>query len=330
MRRFALVICITLIAIAPARAQITDINRILAGSVDDAELLLTRYMKPLGAGYGAAMGTGWTHSARSHALLGFHVSVHVGATMVPSGDQSFSITSGELQALELLNPEIGASPTAAGGRNDSAYRFRVGQGDQSADFTMPGGAGLSVVPAPVIQAGIGLINNTSLVVRLLPSFELGSYGTIGSWGVGIQHGLNQWIPGGSLLPVHFSVQAGYSVLNLASDLEEVRFSDQELSWRTHSYSAALLAGRSLAILSVYGGVGLEHAESRLQMRGTFEFETPQGTTTVENPIDVTFAGENLLRTFIGARLNLALIGVRAEYTLASYPSLNVGLSLSLR
>ncbi len=330
MRRIILLTLLLLAFALPANAQLDEINRIIAGSVDDAELLLTRYMKPLGAGFGAAVGSGWTHSARSHSTLGFHVSLHAGVAMVPSSDRGFSIASGELQALELLNPEIGQTPTAAGSRGDETYRFRVGNGQQSTTFTMPGGAGLSLVPVPVLQAGIGLGGATSIMARAIPTLELGSYGSVHSWGVAVQHGLNQWIPGGALLPLHFSVQAGYSSLGLSAVLDAPQLADQELSWRTHTYSAALLAGRSLAIISLYGGVGIERSSSSLEMLGTYEVQTPGGSTTIENPIDISIAGENLLRSFVGVRFNLAVIGVRGEYTLAEYPSFNVGLTLSLR
>lgn len=330
MRRIAFLLCFAFVTAIPASAQLDEINRIIAGGVDDAELLLTRYMKPLSAGFGAALGTGWTHSARPHSLLGFHVSVQAGAAMVPSGDQSFSVTQAELQTMELLNPGIGSTPTAAGSGSAEVYHFRAGGGFGTTTFTMPQGAGLSIVPVPVLQAGVGIGGGTSVMLRAVPSISLGSYGSVNSWGLAAQHGLNQWIPGGALLPLHFSVQLGYSSLGLSTEFATSGSSDQELNWNTHTYSAALLAGRSLAVLSVYGGVGIERSTSSLKMEGTYQVSTPGGLQSIENPIDTSVPGENLLRSFIGVRVNLAVIGIRGEYTLAEYPSFNAGVSISLR
>jgi hypothetical protein len=316
-----------------ARAQVGELNRLIEGGVEDAELLLTRYMEPLAAGFGAGLNSGWTHAARPHRLLGFHVRAQSGLTFVPQADRTFQVAQGELNHLRLLNPEIGESPTFSGGRRADRYRFAIEPDGQPTgqEFVMPAGTGFAFVPAPVVQAGLGIGTGTAVMLRGFPSVAMGRFGTIGSFGVGVQHGLNQWIPGGRLFPLHLSVLLGYNALNMSASFEQMTHADQELSWRTDAWTINLVAGRSLILFNAYGGVGYERSSSRLQMLGTYTVAGPGGTSvTVTDPIDLSLSGSNDVKAFVGLRFNLALLGVRAEYTLAEYPTFNAGVSLSLR
>jgi hypothetical protein len=332
MRRLALMLFLVVGTSAQAHAQIDDLNVVLRGGIEDAELLLTRYIEPFAAGFGAGLNSGWTHNARPHNVLGFHVRASVGLSMVPTSDRSFEVSQNELNQLRLLNPGINSSPTVAGSSRDDTYRFAVEANGQPTgqEFAMPEGTGFPFVPVPFLQAGIGLVNGTSLMLRGFPSIGLGSYGTIGSFGVGVQHGLNQWIPGGSLLPLQFSVQAGYTTLNMSAEFDDADYADQELSWRTNAWTVNVIAGRSFIFFNAYGGLGYETSSSRLQLNGTYEVGGPNANATVRDPIDITLDGANAMKAFVGVRFNLALIGVRAEYTLAEYPTFNAGLSLSMR
>lgn len=333
MRRLAAVFVVVFAVSTSASGQINDLNRILAGGLEDSELLLTRYMEPFAAGYGAGLNSGWTNSARPHGILGFHVRVGTGVSVVPPGDRRFQVLQSELSRLRLINPEIGESPTAAGGRRDARYRFAVEPDGTpiGREFTMPPGTGFAYVPAPMIQVGIGLIGGTSLMLRGFPTVNLGRFGTVGSFGVGVQHGLNQWIPAGSFLPLNISVLAGYTTMSMSSEFEDAMNDDQELAWRTNAWTINLIAGRSLLLFDAYGGIGYERSSSNLQLLGTYTVAGPGGTSvTVRDPIDISISGANNVKAFIGVGLNLALLRLRAEYTIADYPTFNAGLSLSLR
>jgi hypothetical protein len=333
MRKLVAVFALFFVSTSTSHAQVNDLNRILVGGIEDSELLLTRYMEPFARGFGAGVNSGWTNSARPHSILGFHVRVGTGIATVPSGDRGFEITQTELNQLRLLNPELGASPTVAGGRRDARYRFAVeANGEPTGqEFTMPPGTGFAFVPAPMIQAGIGLVRGTSVMVRGFPTVGLGRFGTVGSFGVGVQHGLNQWIPGGSLLPINVSVLAGFTTMSMTSGFEDATNDDQELAWRTNAWTINLLAGRSLLLFDAYGGLGYERSSSDLQLLGTYTVAGPSGSSvTVRDPIDISLSGSNNVKAFVGVGLNLALLRLRAEYTIAEYPTFNAGLSLSLR
>ena len=325
-----LVVFVVLFLPSKAFAQLEDLDQILRGGLADAEVLAERYLDPLGAGFGAALNNGWTTSASPHGILGFHVRVGVSAAFVPGSGKSFTLTDGDLVNLRIANPQIGASPTASGSDDAPTYILETAPfgGEPIARFSMPQGVGLGLTPAPVIQAGIGLINETSVMIRGFPAINIADYGSIGSWGIGVHHGLNQWIPGGWLLPVDFSVQAGYSRVSMNVDLDGGE--DQAIEWTTNAFSANILAGRSLIFATVYGGLGFETSSSSADFRGTYSVQTDAGTVQYTDPISVSVSGANNVRALVGVRFNILMFGINAEYVMASYPTANIGIGLSLR
>ena len=85
-------------------------------------------------------------------------------------------------------------------------------------ITMPKGIGYNVVPAPMLQANVGLIKDTDITARYIPVTNIKNLGDLSLTGIGIKHGLNQWLPGGKLLPVDLSIMAAYTTLSLNDDI----------------------------------------------------------------------------------------------------------------
>ena len=71
----------------------------------------------------------------------------------------------------------------------------------------------------MVQANLGLFLGTDVTVRYVPETEILDYGNVDLVGVGIKHELNQWIPGGKLLPIDLTIMAAYTQFNMAVDLE---------------------------------------------------------------------------------------------------------------
>lgn len=325
-----LVILVGLCIPTAAHAQLEELDRILEGGLADAEVLAERYLDPLGAGFGAALNNGWTSTARPHGLLGFHVRIGVSSAFVPSSGKSFTLTDGDLVNLTVANPQIGSSPTASGSDDAPTYILETASfgGEPVARFEMPQGIGVGLTPVPIIQAGLGLVNNTTIMVRGFPAVKLGDFGSVGSWGFGVHHGLNQWIPGGGLLPVDLSVQAGYSRVSL--DVELDGGTDREFAWRSSAFTMNVIAGRSLIFANVYAGLGFETANSSADFLGTYSVQTSAGPVQYTDPISLSISGANNVRALVGVRFNVLMFGVNAEYVMASYPTANIGIGLSLR
>ncbi len=313
--------------VQPATAQIDEVEDLLRGGVTDAQTLIDAYLGPGATGFGTGLNTGWAGAAKPHGVLGFHLRIGATLSRVPSGDRTFALATGDLETLTLENSEIGRSPTIAGDNDGPTYRFQLPSGST---ITMPEGTGFSFAPAPIVEAGVGVIRDTEVMLRLVPPVNFGDeYGEVGLFGVGVKHGLNQWLPGGALLPVDLSAMVHYTRFNLDANLNGD--ANQTLAWDTNAWAITGLVGKSLPILSVYAGVGLESSATEIALNGTYAIENDQGVeTSVENPLTVDFGSTTSLRALGGARIRLGFLAIYLEGTLASYSSVTAGVGLSFR
>ncbi|MGK7371079.1 MAG: DUF6588 family protein [Candidatus Halalkalibacterium sp. M3_1C_030] len=350
-----------------AFAQVDNVGRILQASREDANLLVREYLKPFGSGFGASINTGWTNTAQPHKKFGFDITITAGLAVVPGSDKTFDVTQIGLQQLEL---ESGPSTlqTINGADNVetstlAAYETINGQRTKLFEFDMPTGTGFGYVPAPEIKAGIGLIKDTEIMVRYVPEVNINDYGTFRQFGFGAKHGINQWLPGGNLLPVDISIMAGYTNLTVTSDFDitaedvitdpnntENPYAGQPSTWEgqkveidTDAFTINALVGKTLPIISVYGGVGFETSTMSIGTPGTYptivpnpdfqsdpQNEDPLIVDTIEQPIDVELKGGNSFHALAGFRLKLAVFHISASYTLSNYSTLNAGFGISFR
>ncbi len=342
-----------------ANGQIGDLGRLFEGGAEDAELLLQEYLKPFGSGFGAGINSGWIDRANSHGTLGFHLKFNVNTAMVPGSDLQFDINDLDLNYLRVRQGDGSETPTFAGGSSDRPMLVFQDQPDMEA-FRMPNGTdfsflGSEMIPTVMGQAGVGLPKNTELMLRFFPPVSFGDYGEVSLYGLGAKHELNQWVPGGTFWPVTISAMAGFTRFNSSSNLDQRpgagyydedpenydtpgNWDDQEISLNTNAFTMNLLVGKSLPILSVYGGVGFETATTNVEMSGnypTINLEHENGEPVrvlnqLSDPIDISLDGSNTLRALAGVRISLPLITFNVDYTVADYSMLNVGFGISFR
>lgn len=368
MKRFILILpLISLIFMLPAKeahAQFDDVGNVLKAGVDDANILLKNYMKPVGEGFGADLNSGWFNSARPTGLLGFDLRISVAGAFVPMADRSFDVTQIGLSDNTRLVGGNAVTQTPFGEKEPGAILGlfaedpRTGQDAQIFEFEMPEGVGVPVVPAPMAQLTVGLIKSTDISIRYMPPVTVSDLST-GMYGVGVKHGLNQWIPGGKLLPVNLSVQMGYTSLtsDFGFDVQpEVdndtynphpasTWDDQKAEFSASAFTTNLLVGKNLPILAVYAGVGFQTSDVSFKTPGNYPVTVPNPnfdfTSTDEetrpyrvnsesDPIDVTFDGENSVHALAGFRVRLGFLAISGSYTLSKYPVANVGVGLSFR
>lgn len=369
---FTLALLISFLPVPDVKAQLEDSGDFISASIDDANILFRNYLEPFGKGFGAGLNSGWVQSAKSHSVLGFNISFRLNASLVPDFDQSFDVTSLAFQNLEYANDQgdLPITPTLSGSNQEgprmiAQREINVPGGTETvtlADFNMPPGIGVAVVPAPVIQAGVGIIRDTELTLRYLPPVTMPFDGSVNLLGGSIKHGINQWIPGGNLFPVDLSVMAGYTSLSMNVNINvepEVNqftrnpyenspetWDNQNLDFDSKGFTAMLLAGKNLPIIAFYGGVGIESSTTSILTSGSYpvtvddnpdlqenpEFDPakPLVVQRYEDPINLEYDGANSLRALIGMRLRLGIISINADYTLANYPIASVGLGISFR
>lgn len=312
----------------PVAAQIDEVDDLLNGGIEDAGTLIDAYLAPGVTGFGTGLNTGWAGAAKPHGVLGFHLRIGATLSRVPSDDRAFSLAAGDLETLTIENPDIDSSPTIAGDDSGPTYQFQTPSGSI---IDMPEGTGFAFAPTPVVEAGVGIIRDTEIMLRLVPPADIGDdYGRVSLYGVGVKHGLNQWLPGGALLPVDLSALVHYTRFDLDADLDD-NGGDQSLEWGTGAWAVTALVGKSLPVLSVFAGLGVETSATDIALKGTYEIENEQGIpASVEDPLTVEFDRNTSLRALGGARIRLGFFAFYLEGTLANYSSVTAGVGLSFR
>ena len=362
---FATCLLISLAAVNTATAQFDNAGEILRSGTNDANLLLQEYLKPFSNGFGADLNSGWVNSARPYGTLGFDLRISAGIAIVPTGDRSFNVDELNFENLERVDGPSEAQ--TAFGEDVQGPEMGVfgtnpftGLREEITSFTMPEGTGYPYVPAPMIQGTIGIIKDTDISLRYMPTVTYEDINT-SLFGFGVKHGLNQWLPGGSVLPVDLSVQLGYT--NLTSDFgfevnpEEGQdiynpyagnpslWNDQALELEASGFTGNILVGKNLPIISVYGGVGFQTSSMTLKSPGSYpvtvfnEDYDPVDSSEetrekiierLDEPIDLSFDGSNSIHAMAGFRLRLSLLTISGSYTLSNYPVANIGVGLSFR
>ncbi len=350
-------------------AQIGDVSSILQSGKEDANTLTRAYLKPFGSGFGASLNTGWTNTAKPHRTLGFDLTVSAGLAIVPDADKTFNVSELGLQQLEYESGPQN-SPTISGanesGSTLAAYADPDGAGgideQKILEFTMPEGTNFGYVPAPMIKGGVGIIKDTEIMFRYMPEYNIQDYGSFKLHGFGFKHGINQWLPGGNILPVDLSLMFGYTSMDVGSDLEMTaqdviqdpdntenpytasQWEGQQISMATDAWTIKALVGKTLPVISVYGGLGYEASNFSIGTPGSYptvipnedfdqnnpNAEEPFIVDAIDEPIDVSIDGENGIHALAGFRLRFAIFHVSASYTLAKYSSYNVRLGISFR
>lgn len=327
-------------------SQTDRIGEFLRAGAEDAEVLTRAYLEPLPNGFGGSLNTGWFNTASTHSTLGFDIQIRGALAFVPSSDQEFDLNDLDLQRVSPADPNATVAPTAAGNDSDGPEVIVREDGQEVSRFTLPQGSGFNYVPAPMIQASVGLVKNTDVTIRFVPEVAIGNYGDFKQRGIGIKHSFSQWLPGGKLLPVDISLFAGYNRIDINANLDldpqedavtdpTVNYDNQEVATTFDTFTTQLIVGKDLPFISVYGAVGYETSTLNLDVTGNFPVPVtgPAGTTrteTLTDPFSYDENGDNQFSLTGGLNFKLFIFNIFGEYTLAKYPVANAGIGFSFR
>ena len=347
-------------------SQVTNIGNFFAGGVDDAEELFEGYLSPYFNAFGASLTGGWYNTAKPHQLGGFDLTATINTAFVPSTDRSFDMNELTLQSLRLAAGADNITPTVAGDKKTGSqlvYVDPTGTTDGVNAFEMPKGTGVAYIPSPMLQLGLGLIKDTEIKGRYMPTFSSGD-SKVDMWGIGFVHGLKQWIPFIKKVPVlHLSLQYGYTQMNSeiglsvnpadigatwsASSGTEPTWDNQKMEFVTESHTGNLLISANLPVVCFYGGIGFASTKTNLLLKGDYpaadmEQSAIEGSivvtdavySTLNNPIDIEFRNSDGSKTKprynVGVRFKFAIITLHFDYTYANYSMATAGLGISFR
>jgi len=349
------------VLITPAQAQFGDIGTFLKAGADDAAILTKEYLRPYPTGFGTALNTGFTEAAAPKKLFGFSLQIRPSVAVVPADAKSFDISSLGLQKIRVSPGENSVSPTIAGSSDNGPMleifeKDSFGTEHKISDFRMPGGTGFGYVPAPIIQASVGLIKGTDVTLRFFPETKLGDFGDVSLLGGAVKHDVGQYIPGGSVLPVDISVMVGFNKININANLDlqpdagatrdpndpsiaqnsNPDFSSQKTTTSTNTFVANVLVGKSLPFISGYAGLGFQKASFELKMKGDYPISSYNPITpgddfaVLSDPFSLTIDSDSGIHALAGFRIRLGILAFYGEATLANYFTANAGIGISFR
>ncbi len=310
--------------LASAQAQLDEIEAFLESGPENATKLTRAYLKPLPTGLATTLNSGWTTKAAPTKTLGFSIQIRGAVAAVPSSGQTFDASDLGLQNIAVT----GAESSTISGSDQSGQTLSSTDPGNTFSFTLPGGTNFSYVPTAMIQANVGLIKSTDITLRYIPETELGDYGKFSVIGAGLKVGINEWIPGGKLLPVDLSVMGAFSTVDLSADLEfNPGATDQVVETNTNTFVLNALVGKTLPFISGYAGVGYQKGTFELNMLGDYDLG---GGQVLSDPVSYEDESDAGFHALAGVQFKLGPLRIYAEATAAEYITANAGIGVGLR
>ncbi|MFN8406646.1 MAG: DUF6588 family protein [Sphingobacteriaceae bacterium] len=316
-----------------------DISGLFKSTPDDSRRLIESYLNPLFKGFGSGLSAGWYNTAKTKKLGHFELRISAGGAFVPAADKSFDITQIGLSSnITPSNPQSTVAPTVAGDKNTIPPQIDIHASGQPIiqNLNLPQGAGLFVVPAPQIQATVGLPKGVDVSLRLMPKIKLGDAGSVYMIGGGVRLNIGQLIKAKVVtkLPFDLAVAAGYTQFhyNLPLDVQApgTNYTDQSLDGRISGFNLEGIISKRLLFFTPFVSVGYQSSRTKVNLIGDYPIEIGNGNyVTYHDPISIDKRYLSGLRADIGFQLQLLLLRVYGSYSLAAYNSVNVGIGLGI-
>jgi hypothetical protein len=319
----------------------SDYDQLLKGSLTDASYLLEGYIAPAMNSIGNGLNQGWYNTAKTHKPFGVDLTITTSLIYIPGSDNFYTVDNTRLQEIRLLSYDgqsvdasgSGSVPTIFGPEKSPLYEIQ----DSGKDFEGPPGFDLentlkiaSALPVPMYHLGIGLPKNFDLKIRFSPTVEFSDF-RFNLLGLGLMHDIKQYIPGIKVVPIDLAIFAGYTQMKMEQGLSgttPAAGADQKAIAEFKATTVQALISKKISVLTVYGAVGYNFANSSLDMKGTYDLDD-DGTPDVTDPLSLDFSTSGP-RATAGIRLKLAVITLHADYTLANYNALSVGFGINIR
>ncbi|WP_143959712.1 DUF6588 family protein [Litoribacter populi] len=323
----AVAIPLSLLSFSAFSQSRSDIETLLQSGVADVNTYLNHYVQPAAQGFAYSMGAGWASTAKTHKAWGFDLNIGISAAAVPSRMENFIFDPSQYNNLRVSG-ETGTTelPTLFGTENPGKTLEIYENGMVAGQVSALPGAGLPMnyVPAPVLQAGLGLPFGTDVKVRFLPNTRIEGV-EVGILGGGIQHDIKQHIPGLRKLPFHMSALVAFNSLTAGYALEEITAGRGELHVNTWTYQ--LLLSKKLSVFTFYGSAGYISGTSDFDLLGTYNVSN--FTDPIVDPISLRYAVAGAMGN-LGMRIDLGPIFLNADYTFQEFNILTAGLGFSIR
>jgi len=332
----------------------------------DATKLAQAYLEPFFKGFGNSLSSGWTNTAKTKKFLHFDLRISASGTQIPTADQSFDYAKLGLQSVGPQSAgQSTLTPTFGGNSNTTGAPVSIystdGNHTKLASFNLPSGV-YNIVPAPQIQLTVGLIHNTDVTLRYMPTLNSSSFGgnnnnnnfSIDMIGFGIKHDIIQdFGTAKHLMPFDLAIAFGYTRLTYSYGLtvtpqsggplnqtakpkdasQSTDFSNQVLSGKFSNINIQAIISKKLLFFTPFAAVGYNSCSTSIGTYGNYPITTGVDAaqnpvyTTYNNPVVINETSLSGLHADVGFQLNLLILNIYGSYTAASYNSFNAGIGL---
>lgn len=311
----------------------------------DATKLANAYLSPIFKGFGIGLNSGWANTAHSKNLGRFDLRFGLTGAFVPDKDKTFDVTAlGLSNRLELANPSQTISPTAAGSKDTGPEMIiNDNNGNEIDRFNLPKGANIPLMPAPQLQATVGLIKGLDVTLRAIPQIKMGDVGSINMIGGGVKVELLPLIAGktaGKLLPFDLAVALGYTQFSYEKALDynspdpSNTSDNQRIEAKISGLNTQLILSKKLLAFTPFVALGYNTSKTTGGLKGDFSVIDPNSVVipvykTVPDPVTLDKKNFNSFRSDFGFQLNLAFFRLYASYSVSEYNSFNAGFGFGI-
>lgn len=307
-----------------------EVGDLFKGTPADATKLINAYANPAFKGFGLGLNSGWANSAKSIGVFRFDLRITATAAISPKKDQSFDVSTLNLQSLRPTNPANTVSPTVTGEDKDGVEMIST-TASSPQPFKLPKGLGFNYIPSPQVQLTVGLPKNIDISLRYSPTIDLDENGKFNLFGIGAKVEILPLILGktGKILPFDLAVAGGYTKLKyeIPLDVNSGQYNDQVLKTEFGGFSAEAIISKKISVFTPFASLGYNTANHEINAIGTYDFSDGKGG--VKNPIKIDEKSINSLKATAGFQLKLAIVKLYASYTLSEYSYVNAGIGFGI-
>jgi len=327
-------------------------NQLIKSSPGDATKLVQAFAEPLFKGFGVGLNSGWNNTAATKKFLHLDIRITANVAQVPVSDQTFDVTKLGLSShltVDASSP-TNIAQTFGGDKNGAQPVMRINDdnGNKITTFKLPQGI-IQYVPAPDIQATIGLVHNTDVTIRTTPTINLPSNaGSVSMFGFGVKHDIIQdFAAKGKKKPFDLAIAVNYNRITLTKTLSvqpdagatpapgqsTADFSTQHVSATFSGLNFQAIISKRLLFFTPFASVAYQTASTDMGAFGNYPIQAtgPNQTTqytVVTDPVHIKETSISGLRGDVGFQLNLLILRIFASYSVGGgYNSANAGIGL---
>ena len=316
-----------------------EINELFKANASDATKLIQAYMNPFFKGFGYGLNSGWNTTGAAKKFGRFEIRVGLSGSFIPDQDKTFDVTQiGLSNAIRPADPNKVLSPTIGGEEVEGPMMSIYDSNNIKAfDFSLPKGTNLSFVPAPQVQASVGLLRGIDVTLRYIPEINLGNKsGSVNMLGGGIKVNLLRLFAGkmtDKIAPFDLAASIGYTSLEYTLPLNVQKtgsnYTNQNLYAKFTGMNYEAIISKKILFLPPFFSLAYQKAENNVELRGVYPFKSPLGYEDITNPIQFSGTYKTGLRANLGLQLNITFLRVFASYSTGEYKAVNAGLGIGI-